>query len=149
MLDKVIKSSENKNIKPFDLFEKWEYEERQSKYVLMVKRCMSFIKLIGNSHCGMEILSSFGQPSLVDIDLKQNLFREYLMQWNYSKVFNLKIDITSHTGFIYLFLRILSFTLNSLSFLVDKKFLFNILITFLDMVFHIVILDSSIFFKKK
>ena len=53
---------------------------------------------------------------------KQNLFREYLMQWNYSKVFNLKIDITSHTGFIYLFLRILSFTLNSLSFLVDKKF---------------------------
>ncbi len=122
LLDKVIKSSENKNIKPFDLFEKWEYEERQSKYVVNGQKVYEFHKINWELPLWDGDFVKFWTTVPGRYRFKQNLFREYLMQWNYSKVFNLKIDITSHTGFIYLFLRILSFTLNSLSFLVDKKF---------------------------
>ena len=121
LLDKIIKCSENKNIELFDLFEKWENEERQSKYVVNGQKVYEFHNINWELPLWDGDFVKFWTTVPGKYRFNQNLFREYLVQWNYSKVFNLKIDITSHTGFIYLFLRILSFTLNSLSFLVDKK----------------------------
>ena len=94
-----------------DLYEKWEYEERQIKYVVNGQKTYDF--------WGVDWFLPLWDSEFVKFwtsvhkrhRYKQNLYKEYLSDWNYKNLFKKKFSLNSHTGFLAIFLKLLSFSL--------------------------------------
>ena len=105
--------SSNKTFKKnfADLYEKWEYEERQIKYVVNGQKTYDFF--------GVDWLLPLWDSEFVKFwtsvhkrhRYKQNLYREYLRDWNYKSLFKKKFTLNSHTGLLAIFIKLLSFSL--------------------------------------
>ena len=78
--------------------------------LLMDKRHMIFSILIGIFLFGNLNSSSSGHQ-LKKYRYKQNLYKEYLYDWNYKNLFRKNFILTSHTGLLEIFLKVISFSL--------------------------------------
>ena len=105
-----------------DLYEKWEYEERQIKYVVNGQKTYDFL----NINWYLPLWESEFVKFWTSVDKKyrfrQNLYREYLYDWNYKNLFRKNFILTSHTGLLETLLKVISFSLKMFPF---KKKIIN------------------------
>ena len=70
------------------LFEKWEWRERQAKIVVNAVRCYDFFEFKWQLPLWDVRIMDFYKTIPLELRYKQKLFKEYLIQWNYSNLFS-------------------------------------------------------------
>lgn len=83
-----------------DIYESWEYEERQCKYVVNGQRAYEYLDLDWSLPLWDSSFVKFWTTIPLKYRFNQKLYREYLMDWNYNNVFQ-KINktVTAFTGY--------------------------------------------------
>ncbi len=99
-----------------DLYEKWEYEERQIKYVVNGQKTYDFLNVNWFLPLWDSEFVKFWTSVEKKYRYKQNLYKEYLCDWNYKNLFRRNFKLTSHTGLLEILLKLLSFSLKIFSF---------------------------------
>ena len=111
-----------------DLYENWEYYERQVKYVVNGQRTYDYFDLNWYLPLWDGEFVKFWTKVPKKFRYKQNLYLSYLKQWNYKGLFNNNWKVISFTGIVGIMIKLISFTLNFSSFLFKK----NILLQYFD-----------------
>ena len=70
-----------------DLYEKWEYEERQIKYVVNGQKTYDFLNINWYLPLWESEFVKFWTSVKKKYRYKQNLYKEYLYDWNYKNLF--------------------------------------------------------------
>ena len=94
-----------------DLYEKWEYEERQIKYVVNGQKTYDFWGIDWFLPLWDSEFVKFWTSVDKRYRYKQNLYKEFLNDWNYKNLFRRKFTLNSHTGLLAFFIKLLSFSL--------------------------------------
>ena len=102
-----------------DIYENWEYRERQSKFVVNGQRAYEFLNFDWFLPLWDAEFVKFWTTVPLELRYKQNLYRKYLSNWNYKDIFEcINDDVTAFTGYKNMGMKALSFSLN---FLVNKN----------------------------
>ena len=96
-----------------DIYESWEYKERQCKYVVNSQRAYDFLNFDWFLPLWDAEFVKFWTTIPLDLRYKQKLYRRYLADWNYRDVFEgIDDKVTGFTGFSNLTIKSLSFFLS-------------------------------------
>ena len=102
-----------------DIYENWEYRERQSKFVVNGQRAYEFLNFDWFLPLWDSEFVKFWTTVPLELRYKQNLYKRYLLNWNYKDIFEIiNDDVTAFTGYKNIGIMALSFSLN---FLVNKE----------------------------
>lgn len=102
-----------------DIYENWEYKERQCKFVVNGQRAYEFLNFDWFLPLWDAEFVKFWTTIPLELRYKQNLYKKYLFNWNYKDVFEKVNDnVTGFTGLNNFGVKTLSFSLN---FLVNQK----------------------------
>lgn len=102
-----------------DIYENWEYKERQCKYVVNGQRAYDFLNFDWFLPLWDSEFVKFWTTIPLELRYKQNLYRKYLGEWNYRDIFEgIDDKVTGFTGLSNLTVKTLSFFL---SFIVSQK----------------------------
>ena len=102
-----------------DIYENWEYNERQCKFVVNGQRAYEFLNFDWFLPLWDSEFVKFWTTVPLSLRYKQNLYKKYLTDWNYRDVFeSINDQVTAFTGLNNLTLKTFSFFLN---FIVSKK----------------------------
>ncbi len=102
-----------------DIYECWEYEERQCKYVVNGQRAYEYLNLNWYLPLWHSEFVKFWTTVPLKYRFRQNLYRNFLNQWNYKNLFEaLNKPVTAFTGYQENLVKLLSF---SLGVIMNKK----------------------------
>ena len=109
----------NKDFLFSDIYECWEYEERQCKYVINGQRAYEYLDLDWYLPFWHSDFVKFWTTVPLKYRYKQNLYRSYLRKWNYKNLFEkFNKPVTAFTGYQENIVKLLSF---SLGILINKE----------------------------
>ena len=92
-----------------DIYERWEYEERQCKYVVNGQRAYEYLNLNWSLPLWHSDFVKFWTTVPLKYRFKQNLYRSYLNGWNYKDVFTKYTkQATAFTGYQEVLVKFLS-----------------------------------------
>ena len=120
-----------------DIYENWEYRERQCKYVVNGQKVYEFFNFDWFLPLWDSEFVKFWTTVPLDLRYKQNLYKKYLTDWNYRDIFeSINDKVTGFTGLNNLTLKTFSFFLNFIVSKKKKKKLLVIVIIFQDLAFN-------------
>ena len=96
-----------------DLFEIWNFEERQVKYIINGQRAYEFFDFRWFLPFWDGELIKFWNSVPFELKYNLNLYKYFLKNWNYQNLFNSdRFEVTAFTGNLNYFVKSLSFLLN-------------------------------------
>ena len=96
-----------------DIYENWEYRERQCKYVVNGQKAYEFFNFDWFLPLWDSEFVKFWTTIPLELRFKQSLYRKYLFSWNYKDIFEgINDRVTAFTGIEDFGMRTLSFFLN-------------------------------------
>ena len=101
-----------KKLNLVDLYEEWEFEERQVKYVVNGQRVYDFFKLDWALPLWDSLFVKFWTTVPEELRFGQRLYKLYLSEWDYQSLFSSDWRVTAFTGNLNLFIKMTSFILN-------------------------------------
>lgn len=110
-----------------DLYEEWEYEERQVKYVVNGQRVYDFLGLDWILPLWDSLFVKFWTTVPEELRFEQKLYKLYLSEWNYKNLFSSGWKVTAYTGFFDIIVKVLSFILNLTNRLCKKEIILQYL----------------------
>ena len=114
--NEIIMNSLDKELLKFplsDIYENWEYCERQCKFVVNGQKAYEFLDFDWFLPLWDSEFVKFWTTIPIELRYKQNLYRTYLYDWNYRDIFeSINDKVTAFTGIENLGIRTLSFLLN-------------------------------------
>ena len=115
-INETIENSLDKDLLNYplsDIYENWEYSERQCKYVVNGQKAYEFFNFDWFLPLWDSEFVKFWTTVPLELRYKQNLYRAYLYDWNYKDIFEgINDKVTAFTGAGNLGIRIFSFFLN-------------------------------------
>ena len=98
-----------------DIYENWEYSERQCKFVVNGQKAYEFLNFDWFLPLWDSEFVKFWTTIPIELRYKQSLYRTYLYNWNYKDIFKgINDKVTAFSGIENLAIRTLSFFLNSI-----------------------------------
>ena len=119
-------SLKNKNID--EILELWNFEERQTKYIINGQRAYEFMSLDWFLPFWDNELIKFWNSVPYKFKVNQMLYKHYLSNWNYKSLFNKKFkEVHAFTGGIFIFVRLLSIFLSITKPFINKTKIMSLL----------------------
>ncbi len=114
------KSLKNKNFD--EILELWNFEERQTKYIINGQRAYEFMSLDWFLPFWDNELIKFWNSVPYKFKVNQMLYKHYLRKWNYKSLFEEKFNqVHAFTGIISIIVRLLSIFLSITEPLINKR----------------------------
>lgn len=121
-LKKFIQDKSLKNINFDEMLELWNFEERQTKYIINGQRAYEFMNLDWYLPFWDNELIKFWNSVPLKFKVNQILFKNYLKNWNYKSLFSKKFnEVHAFTGIISIIVRLFSIFLNLTKPFINKK----------------------------
>ena len=115
-INEIIENSLDKDLLNYplsDIYENWEYRERQCKYVINGQKAYEFFNFDWFLPLWDSEFVKFWTTIPLELRYKQSLYRKYLFSWNYRDIFEgINDSVTAFTGIENFGMRTLSFFLN-------------------------------------
>ena len=122
IIQKFLQDKSLKNANFDEMLELWNFEERQTKYIINGQRAYEFLNLDWHLPFWDNELIKFWNSVPHKFKINQFLFKFYLENWNYKNLFNKKFyEVHAFTGGISIFVHLISFLLNITRPILNKK----------------------------
>ena len=93
-----------------DIYENWEYNERQCKFVVNGQRAYEFLNFDWFLPLWDSEFVKFWTTVPLNLRYKQNLYKKYLTDWNYRDIFeSINEEVTGFTGLNNLTIKLFHF----------------------------------------